>query len=77
MTTEEIRAYIQQRKAIAKEQGLPYLVLRSGDIHKELGLKNRHPMVCSAMFQCKMDGDRVLNTTESNQSTTIEIQYFL
>ena len=77
MGTAEIRAYIQQCKNTAKAQGKPYIILRSGDIHKELGLKNRHPMVCSAMFQCQLDGDRVLKTTDSNQSSTIEIQYFL
>ena len=77
MTTAEIREHIQKRKAIAKEQGLPYLVLRSGDIHRELHLKNYMPPVCSAMYQCMVIGDKVLHTTPSRKSSTIEIQYFL
>ena len=77
MTTAEIRAYVQERKALAKEQGLPYLVLRSGDIHRKLQLKNYMPSVCNAMYQCMSDGDRILHTTPSGKSSTIEVQYFL
>lgn len=77
MTTAEIRVYIQKRKAVAKEQGLSYLVLRSGDIHKELHLKNYMPSVCSAMCQCMSPGDRILHTTPSGKSSTIEIRYNL
>ena len=77
MTTAEIKEDIQQRKIYAKAQGLSYIVLRSGDIHKDLKLKNRMPSVCSAMYQMMMTGDKILHTTPSGRSSTIEIQYYL
>ena len=77
MTTKEIREYIIQRKMDAKSKGQTYLVLRSGDIHKDLNLKDRMPPVCEAMYQCMELGDQVLHTTPSGKSSTIEIQYNL
>lgn len=77
MTTQEIREYIQQLKNTAKSQGKNSLVLRSGDIHKDLRLKDRMPPVCDAMYQMMLDGDKILHTTPSGKSSTIEIQYFL
>ena len=77
MTTQEIREYIQQLKNTAKAQGLTSLTLRSGDIHKDLNLKNCMPSVCNAMYQMMLDGDKILHTTPSGKSSTIEIQYFL
>lgn len=77
MTMQEIREYIIARKMDAKSKGQASLVLRSGDVHKELNLKKRLPMVCNAMYQCMVDGDRILHTTPSGKSSTIEIQYNL
>ena len=77
MSTKEIREYIQQRKKDAKSKGQTSLVLRSGDVHKELNLKSRLPMVCNAMRQCMELGDVVLHTTPKGNSSTIEIMYNL
>ena len=77
MTMQEIREYIMARKLDAKSKGQTTLILRSGDVHKELNLKSRMPMVCNAMRQCMALGDVVLHTTPSGNSSTIEIQYNL
>ena len=77
MTTQEIREYIVARKRDARSKGQTSLILRSGDIHKELNLKSRLPMVCNAMRQCMELGDVVLHTTPKGNSSTIEIQYNL
>jgi hypothetical protein len=77
MSTQEIREYIQQLKNTAKSQEKTTLTLRSGDIHKDLNLKNCMPPVCNAMYQMMLDGDKILHTTPSGKSSTIEIQYFL
>ena len=77
MSTKEIREYIQQLKNTAKSQGKTTLILRSGDIHKDLNLKHWMPPVCAAMYQMMLDGDKILHTTPSGKSSTIEIQYFL
>ena len=77
MTMQEIREHIIARKMDAKQKGQLVLVLRSGDVHKDLNLNKRMPSVCNAMYQCMVDGDRILHTTPSGKSSTIEIQYNL
>ncbi|MBQ2242231.1 MAG: hypothetical protein II319_08850 [Clostridia bacterium] len=77
MTTEDIRNYIQTLKEYAKSEGKSVLVLRSGDIHKELELKNYMPPVCNAMRQCMKLGDIIIHTTPKGNSSTIEIEYKL
>ena len=75
ITTDDIRTYIFELKNAAKLAGKTFIVLKSGDIHKELNLKSRMPQVCNAMRQSMNEGDIVLHTTPSGNSSTIEIQY--
>ena len=77
MTMQEIREYIIACKVEAKSKGQTVLVLRSGDVHKDLNLSKRMPSVCNAMYQCMELGDKVLHTTPSGKSSTIEIEYKL
>ena len=49
----------------------------SGDIHRQLGMKDGMPLICSIMYEEKMPGDEVLQTTPSDQSSTIKIRYDL
>ena len=75
ITTDDIRQHILELKKSAKEAGKTFIVLKSGNIHKELKLKSAMPQVCNAMRHSMNDGDIVLHTTPSGNSTTIEIQY--
>ena len=75
ITTDDIRQHILELKKAARDAGKVFVVLKSGDIHKELNLKNRMPQVCNAMRQSMNEGDIVLHTTPSGNSSTIEIQY--
>lgn len=77
MTTSDIKEYIYNLKNNAKDVGKHILILRSGDIHKDLNLKNAMPQVCNAMRQAMNTGDTILHTTPSGNSSTIEIQYKL
>jgi DNA gyrase/topoisomerase IV subunit B len=77
ITTEDIRRYIKELKKSAKELGKDCIILKSGDIHKELKLKNAMPQVCNAMRQLMNEGDIVLHTTPTGYSSTIEIQYYV
>ena len=74
-TTDDIRQHILELKKSAKDSGKPFIVLKSGDIHKKLKLKSAMPQVCNAMRQSMNEGDIVLHTTPSGNSSTIEIQY--
>jgi hypothetical protein len=75
ITTDDIRQHILELKKAAKDTGKTFIILKSGDIHKELNLKSRMPQVCNAMRQSMNEGDIVLHTTPSGNSSTIEIQY--
>ena len=77
ITTDDIRLYILELKKDARESGKAFIVLKSGDIHKDFNLKSRLPQVCNAMRQAMNDGDIVLHTTPSGNSSTIEIQYYV
>ena len=77
MTTDDIRDYIQEQKRIAKMAGKNELILRSGDVHNDLGLKQRHPQVCNAMRSCMNSGDIILYQPPKGNGTTLRIQYKL
>ena len=77
VSTENIRLYIMELKKSAKDSGEKFIVLKSGDIHKALNLKSSMPQVCNAMRQSINEGDIVLHTTPSGNSSTIEIQYYV
>lgn len=75
ITTDDIRQYISSLKEAAKASGKSSVVLKSGDIHRDLKLKSALPQVCNAMRQSMKDGDIVIHTTPSGNSSTIEIEY--
>ena len=77
MTTNDIKDYIQEQKRIAKKNGKHELILRSGDIHNDLGLKQRHPQVCNAMRYCMNAEDVILYQPPKGNGTTLQIQYKL
>ena len=77
MTTTEIKEYIEEQKRIAKEAGKTELVLKSGDVHNDLELKQRHPQVCNAMRQCMNDEDAILYQPPKGNGTTLQIKYKL
>ena len=77
ISTEDIREHIRELKAFAKASGKSYIILKSGDIHKELQLTSAMPQVCNAMRQSMREGDVVLHTTPIGNSSTIKIQYNL
>ena len=77
VTTEDIRQYILQLKEKAKNSGEHVLILTARDIHGELNLKNRYPMVCNAMRDCMRSDDIVLFQPPKGNSSTLRIEYKL
>ena len=74
---DDVRQYIDKLLHEAKMRGEDYIDLVSGDIHKQLGMKNRIPQVCRIMYEKMIPGDEVLHTTPSGKSSTIKIRYNL
>ena len=77
MNTNQIKEYIEEQKRVAKENGSTVLVLKSGDVHNDLGLDHRHPQVCNAMRYCMNAEDVILHQPPKGNGTTLEICYKL
>lgn len=77
ITTNDICKYIKELKVLAKGEGKSSLVLISRDIHRQLRLKSRFPMVCNAMRQCMEDNDNIIFQPPKGNSSTLEIEYKL
>ncbi len=47
---DNVRSYCKEHYIIpARTKGVSQITIRSGDVHKELGYKNRLPLVCAAL----------------------------
>jgi nickel-dependent lactate racemase len=77
MTINEICEHITKLKCNTKMSGKSKIIMISEDLHRELGLKNRMPSVCRAMYRCMRENDKILNVTPTGFSSTIEIEYNL
>ncbi|MFI8684685.1 hypothetical protein [Rossellomorea sp. NPDC077527] len=75
--TDSIRKYIRTILNEEASKGSLFLDLRSGDIHKEMGLRNRIAPVCNAMESLGVYRFQVLHRTASGHSTTNVVRYFL
>lgn len=50
MISDDIREFVYERYIkTARESGQITITVRAGDVHKQMGLKNRLPAVCSAI----------------------------
>jgi hypothetical protein len=75
--TDSIRKYIMITLNEEASKGHLYVDLRSGDIHKEMGLRNKIAPVCNAMESLGVFKFQVLHRTPSGHSTTNIVRYFL
>ena len=76
--TDQIREYITQLLNNAREEEMDTLDVRSGTIHKEMGLDNRMPSVCGAMETIdRYKNYEVLSDTPSGKSSTRVFRYKL
>ena len=75
--TQAARDYIDEQKKLAKAAGKTELELLCNDIQIALGVTNRTPCICQAMYD-KMDkNDVVVSAPPSGKSTTVRVKYFL
>ena len=73
--TNKVINYINGIIAKAKALGKSNIVLTSSAVQREVGLKNRLPLVCNAMRKCMDDKSRILYETPSGQSSTLTIEW--
>lgn len=75
--TQRARDYIIERKNAAINEGDNSITLLCNDIQIALGVSNRTPCICQAMYDCMKPGDIVLSAPPSGKSTTVLVKYFL
>ena len=75
-TTNDIRNYIYDKISAAAMSGEESITVRASEIHRELKLESRFPMVCNTMRQCMKEHDEILFETASGYSSSLEIRYY-
>jgi len=79
--TDDIVDYLLEKMHIAKTAGHTSLVIKSKEIHTEMGFTSaspRYPMVCQAMRKVMKDGiDKIRKQPPKGNGATLEIEYFL
>lgn len=76
VSVSDIKVFIYEIIDRSRHDGLAYVDIVSGEIHKQMKLSRKMPSVCSAMYALMKENDVVLYTTPSGKSSTIKIRYF-
>ena len=71
------KKYINKQKQLAKQDGLSEITLVCNDIQKALGVTNRTPSICTAMYDCMVTDDEILFAPPSGKSTTVKVKYYV
>jgi 5-methylcytosine-specific restriction enzyme B len=79
VSAEQVRKYVAVCKVEpARRIGAMQVEIRAGDVHKEMGLSNRMPLVCSALHakvfasSCRL---RLVHATEPHQGANHTITF--
>ena len=79
--SEEVRSYaLEKYIEPARKQGMTEVKIKADEVHKALGLKNRVPLVCSALRSQRFEelaGVRRLEEEGSRFSTTTTLTFAL
>ena len=75
--TSDIVGYLTEKMKNAKTTGAASIKIKSGVIHKELGLVSRMPMVCGAMRKLMNPNDIIHYQPPKGNGRALEIEYFL
>ena len=78
---EDFEIELQVRIQHAKQQQKHSVVIRSGDLHREVGgypgVNHRMPLCCSVMRAAMREGDTVESSPKSGQGASLLIRYLL
>lgn len=79
--TAVFKALIQKILKKAQDQGLPFIDLNAGDLHREAGggsgKEGRVPICCNAMRNAMIPGDEILFEPPKGSGTSVKIRYKL
>ncbi|MCL2498854.1 MAG: hypothetical protein FWE90_00785 [Defluviitaleaceae bacterium] len=77
MGTNAISDFLMEKLNDAKSTEQISITIKSGDIHRELGLISRMPTVCQAMRKIMKGNDVIHYQPPKGNGATLEIEYFL
>lgn len=73
----DVVQYLSDKFEQAKKNNKEEITIRSGEIHSELGLKDRMPTVCNAMYKLQTPRDEVVEKPNKGYGARLVIKYFL
>ncbi len=78
-TADDFRSELNRILKQAEEQGLPSVLVNSGDLHRRLGgypgRSHQMPTCCSVMWSIKGPSDEVMSQPPSGKGATLTIRY--
>ena len=81
LTAEDFRNALRERFLAAIARGASSLVIRAGDLHREVGSYPGHdhqmPNCCSVMRQEMRSDDSIVSSPPSGKGASLEIRYKL
>ncbi len=77
LKAQDVENEIRRRWIEAHSAGASCVDIRAGDVHRDLGGKNRVPQVCQVMMRLREPQDSVIDGSPSGQSTTLTVRYLL
>lgn len=81
LSAVDFRAALEARLAAAAKAGRPFVDVRSGDLHREVGAypghQHRMPTCCSAMRSAMRAGDTEVAAPPKGNGATLTIRYRL
>ena len=73
----DVVRYLKDKFEQAKKNNKEEIIIRSGEIHSELGLKDRMPTVCNAMYKLQTSKDEVVEKPNKGYGSRLVIKYLL
>jgi len=73
----DVVRYLKDKFEQTKKNNKEEITIRSGEIHSELGLKDRMPTVCNAMYKLQTSKDEVVEKPNKGYGARLVIKYLL
>ncbi|MFN0193651.1 MAG: hypothetical protein ACKVP5_17040 [Aestuariivirga sp.] len=82
VTAEEFRLELQRQLGQAQAKGLPSVDIKSGDLHRTVGVypdakRHRMPVCCDVMYDEQRSGDQIISKPPKGKGATLVIRYKL
>ena len=73
----DVVRYLKDKFEQTRKNNRKEITIRSGEIHSELGFKDRMPTVCNAMYKLQTPRDEVIEKPNKGYGARLVIKYFL